>query len=382
MRREDFTSNAAMTVRRQPNDYWAAYPNPLPPHIEPSWELFQALSDADRALSELAGIARTLPNPHLLIGPFARKEAVLSSKIEGTQASLSDLLLFEASGGSEQRTGDVKDVAAYIEALNFALEELHRLPISTRLFRQIHKILISDPTKTPGELRTSQNWIGREGCSLNEASYVPPPPDAVPEHLSDLEKYLHQKVQLPPLIKYAIVHYQFESIHPFLDGNGRLGRLLITLLLTADPALEAPLLPQPLLYLSAYFERNRDTYYQRLDGVSKRGEWLAWLTFFLDGVAVQSRDAVQKSDRLLRLKQEFMERIHKGRGSALVHQLAETLFVTPVLTIPTMARNLGRTFKGVQNAMKRLMEFGIVEEVPSNPSRLYVAWEVIRAVDE
>ena len=371
-----------MTVRRHPTNYWAARPNKLPPKIEPSWALFEALSNADRALSELAGIARNLPNPHLLIGPFMRKEAVLSSKIEGTQASLSDLLLFEASSGNEQRTSDVKEVADYVRALDFALQELQNLPLSVRLFKQIHEILISDPVKTPGELRTSQNWIGFEGCNLSEASYVPPPPGDLMEHLSDLELYLHDRGFFPPLIKYAIVHYQFESIHPFLDGNGRLGRLLITLLMCADPTLEHPLLPQPLLYLSAYFERHRQVYYERLDAVSKKGEWIEWVTFFLDGVAQQSRDAVQKSDRLLALKQSFTERIHQNRCSSLVHQLAETLFVTPVLTVPGMARKFGRTFAGVQHAMNKLLALGIVQEVPSSPSRLFVAWEVVRAIDE
>ena len=371
-----------MTVRRQPSNYWAASPNKLPPKVDPSWALSQALSEADRALSELAGITRTLPNPHLLIDPFMRKEAVLSSKIEGTQASLSDLLLFEASSGSEQRTSDVKEVADYIHALNFALAQLEEMPLSIRMFRQIHEKLITDPTKTPGEFRTSQNWIGFEGSNLAEASYVPPPPDALMEHLSDLELYLHERGDLPPLIKYAIVHYQFESIHPFLDGNGRLGRLLITLLLCADPTLEQPLLPQPLLYLSAYFERNRQSYYEKLDSVSKHGDWLGWITFFLDGVAQQSRDAAEKADRLLALKQAFVGKVNEGRGSALVHQLVEQLFVTPVLTIPRMAKMFERTFAGTSQAMKRLVQFGIVQEVQGNPSRLYVAWEIIHAIDE
>ena len=382
MRKEDFTSSAAATAQRQPSDYWATRPNNLPPKIEPSWALFQALSAADRALSELAGVARTLPNPHLLIGAFMRKEAVLSSKIEGTQASLSDLLIFEASSGSDQRTSDVKQVADYVSAVNFALHELQDLPFSLRLFKDIHRILISDPTKTPGEFRTSQNWIGFQGCNLAEASYVPPPHGSLMQHMGDLEMYLHSEGDLPPLIKYAIIHYQFESIHPFLDGNGRLGRLLITLLLCADPTLERPLLPQPLLYLSAYFERNRERYYQRLDAVTKLGKWIEWLLFFLEGVAHQSHDAVQKSDRLLKLKQEFITRIHDKRGSALVHQLAGHLFINPVLTVPAMVNLFGRTFAGAQHAMRRLVEMEILTVHEGTPARLYVAWDVIHAIDE
>lgn len=371
-----------MTLRLQPSNYWAACPNKLPPNIEPSWSLFQSLSHADRALSELAGVARTLPNPHLLINPFMRKEAVLSSKIEGTQASLSDLFLFEASSGYEQRTNDVKQVADYISALNHALEQLQHLPLSLRLLRDIHRILISDSTKTPGEFRTSQNWIGPESCSLAEASYVPPPITDLMEHLSDMELYLHEQGTLPPLLKYAIVHYQFESIHPFLDGNGRLGRLLITLLLCADPTLPQPLLPQPLLYLSAYFERNRQEYYKRLDAVSKHGQWNEWLQFFLQGVSEQSRNAVLKADQLLQLKSEYIRRVQEKRGSALVHQLVEALFLSPVLTIPMMSKSLERTFAGTQHAMNKLVDFGIVREVPSSPARLYVAWSIIQVVDE
>jgi Fic family protein len=382
MRQEDYTSSAAMTVRRQPAGYWAASPNKLPPVIEPSWELIGALSDAGRYLSELGGIARTLPNPHLLIDPFLRKEAVLSSKIEGTQASLSDLFVFEATGGSVEGTSDVKDVASYIRALNFAFEAMQTLPISVRLFKQIHEILITDPTKTPGELRTSQNWIGFEGCTLAEASYVPPPPGELLTYLGDLENYLHCEGELPALVKYAIVHYQFESIHPFLDGNGRLGRLLITLLLCADPVLETPLLSQPLLYLSAYLERHRQTYYERLDAVSKRGEWVPWILFFLRGVSEQARDAVQKSDQLLNLRAGFDARIREHRGSALVHQISDRLFVTPIISIAEMARVFGRTYRGSQLAVSKLVELGIVEETYTRTSKLYVAREVVRIVDE
>jgi len=380
---EEFGKGAAAEVRRHPSGYWAAYPKPIPPHIPATWDLFASLSEADRAISELAGVARTLPNPHLLIQPFIRKEAVLSSKIEGTQASLSDLLFFEASEGSEARTSDVREVSSYIKALEHGLSAMEKLPLSLRLLRDLHGILLDDPTKTPGEFRTSQNWIGRPGCTLSEASYIPPPPDSLVEPLGDFEKYLHAPSPTPPLIRYAIAHYQFEAIHPFLDGNGRLGRLLITLLLCADPVMDQPLLPQPLLYLSAFFEQNRDEYYGRLAAVSKEGDWIGWLRFFLKGVAEQSRDAVRRSDLLFKLRQDHRQRIQGERGSALVQQIDDFLFSNPVVSVPEMARRFGRTFAGTQNAVNRLVELQILHMAPPGAyrSRLYAAWDIIHTVE-
>lgn len=371
-------------LRKQPTGYTAAYPKSLPPKLEPSWLLFGSLSDADRALSELAGVARTLPNPHLLIRPFTRREAVLSSKIEGTQASLSDLLLFEASDEKETRTSDVNEVANYVKALDYGLSNLKKAPLSLRFFRDLHSILIIDPTKTPGEFRRTQNWIGTPGCSLLDASYVPPPAEALLELMGDLEKFLHTETDIPPLLKYGIAHYQFEAIHPFLDGNGRLGRLLITLLLCADPCQEKALLPHPLLYLSAFFERHRDEYYEKLEGVSRRGEWEKWLRFYLLGVAEQSRDAVKRSDHLFAIREKHKEIIRQARGSALVHEIDEHLFATPIVTVSDLAARCNKSFAGAQNAFNKLLDLGILEIMASGSSRsrLYVAWDIVRAVED
>src|SRR6266436_2112719 len=243
---------------RCPGGYRAYVPEPLPPRFEWSAGLAAALSAADRAVGRLAGEGRRLPNPHLLIRPFVRREAVLSSRIEGTQATLGELLAAEAGAAVERSPDDLREVANYVTALEYGIERLKTLPLSLRLVRELHERLMAgvrDSHATPGEFRRSQNWIGKPGATLNQASYVPPPPDALGEQLASWERFLHDRTQ-PPLVHAALMHYQFEAIHPFLDGNGRVGRLLITLLLC-----EREVLPAPLLYLSAFFEATRKDYY-------------------------------------------------------------------------------------------------------------------------
>lgn len=287
MNPKEFTKSKAGRLIRGPQRYWAFVPDPLPPPLSIDWDLARVLSGADRALSELAGLARTLPNPHLLIGPFIRREAVLSSRIEGTQASLSDLFFFEAAYPEKglparESASDVQEVANYVKALEYALKRVRDLPLSLRLIREVHEILLSGVRGgnwTPGEFRRSQNWIGPPGCTLMEAEFVPPPPHEMMESLSELEKFLHRPSNLPPLVKTALVHYQFEAVHPFLDGNGRIGRLLISLLLRHEN-----LLDQPFLYLSAFFERRRSEYYAKLLDISKSGQWRSWMEFFMQGV--------------------------------------------------------------------------------------------------
>jgi Fic family protein len=298
MQPSDFTDNKSGRVIKTPQGYWAFVPNPLPPKLEINWELAGNISEADRALSELAGVARTLPNPHLFIGPFIRREAVLSSRIEGTQAGLSDLFFFEASQSATPQTPDVHEVANYVNALEYGLARLKDLPISLRLIREMHERLMKEvrgETMTPGEFRRSQNWIGPPGCVLIDATFVPPPVDEMTAALGELEKYLHTPSSLPPLVRSALVHYQFEAIHPFLDGNGRIGRLLLTLLLCTER-----LLPQPLLYLSAFFERNRQDYYRLLLSVSQAGTWTEWNIFSARrrGAISRRREASQSFDGL------------------------------------------------------------------------------------
>src|SRR5205814_96999 len=266
--------------------------DPLPPVLEWTPQLVRALSDADRLTGRLAGEGGRLANPHLLIRPFVRREAVLSSRIEGTQATLGELLAAEAGAAVDRSPADLREVANYVTALEHGVKRLTTLPLSLRLTRELHAKLMTGVRgghATPGEFRTSQNWIGAPGSTLSNATYVPPPPDMLMDCLSAWEKFLHER-SLPVLVQAALMHVQFEAIHPFLDGNGRVGRLLITLFLV-----EREVLPTPLLYLSAFFEATRADYYGALQGVHERGEWEDWLVYFLNGVARQSEDALSRA---------------------------------------------------------------------------------------
>jgi Fic family protein len=277
---------------RSKSGYASFIPNPLPPPLSWSPKMIRALSDADRLVGRLAGEGAQLPNPHVLIRPFVRREAVLSSRIEGTQATLGELLAAEAGAVVDRSPDDLREVGNYVSALEFGVKRLKTLPLSLRLVRELHDKLmrgVRGGHATPGEFRRTQNWIGPAGCTLANATYVPPPPDELMNCLSEWEKALRD-ASLPPLVHAAIIHSQFEAIHPFLDGNGRVGRLLITLLL-----IDRDVLPAPLLYLSAYFEATRREYYDRLLGVTQRGEWGAWIEYFLNGVARQSEDAVSRA---------------------------------------------------------------------------------------
>ncbi len=278
MKLERFQNTPAgrlLQVGQDQTAYWAFAPNPLPPVLVWDAELVRVLSDADRALGELAGLGRTMPNPNLLIRPFIRREAVLSSRIEGTQADIADLYAYEA--GQLPLPGvkpappesDVREVLNYVHAMEYGLERIQTLPVSLRLLRELHERLLAGvrgDQATPGEFRRTQNWIGRPGCTLNDADFVPPPVAEMNAALDAFEKYLHAGNAYPPLVRLAVIHYQFEAIHPFLDGNGRIGRLLISLLLV-----HWNLLSLPLLYLSAFFERHRKDYYDLLFAVSERG---------------------------------------------------------------------------------------------------------------
>ncbi|MDZ4689097.1 MAG: Fic family protein [Planctomycetaceae bacterium] len=380
MQRADFQDHTAGRLVKHERGYWAYVPNSLPPDIPLTWELAGEVSAADRGLSELAGIGRTLPNPYLLIQPFMRREAVLSSRIEGTQASLSDLFYFEASQAAPAVGSDVREVRNYVLAMEQGLARLNTLPLSLRLLREIHAQLmdgVAGDHLTPGEFRRSQNWIGPPGCTLNEATYVPSPPEEMMTTLGDLEKFWHAPSPLPFVVRLALIHYQFEAIHPFLDGNGRIGRLLVTLLLCTEKVL-----PQPMLYLSAYFERHRDEYYRRLLAVSQRGEWVPWLSFFLRGVAEQSRDAVQRAEALLGLWQRYRAQLQTARASALLLRLIDELFRRPYLTISQAADRLDVTFRSASLNVGKLVKAGILEELPGRSyGRIFRAREVIEILE-
>ncbi len=359
--------------------YWAYMPDPLPPPVVWSSDLAGALSAADRAIGRLAGEGRRLPNPHLLIRPFVRREAVLSSRIEGTQATLGELLAAEAGAAVERSSADLREVGNYVVALEYGVQRLAKLPVSLRLVRELHDRLmrgVRGDAATPGEFRRSQNWIGPAGCTLSNASFVPPPPDRLTEALHAWEHFLHDDT-MPPLLHAALAHSQFESIHPFLDGNGRVGRLLITLLLIAKGVL-----PSPLLYLSAYFEATRKEYYARLLGVTERGEWEEWLSYFLAGVALQADDAlarIQRIDDLLSRWREMLARTSTRLPDKTIDLFAEN----PFWTVNRLAEKLGVAFTTAQRAIGRLESAGIVSLASeAKRNRVYCAGALLRILEE
>ena len=373
----EFDHASAGQCIKVPTGYWAFIPHPLPPGISYDTPLIRLLSEADRLLGELSGTGRLLANPYLLIAPYVRREAVASSRIEGTQASLNDLFFFEASEKETPRTPDVHEVRNYVQAMEYGIKRLRDLPVSVRLICEIHAILmqgVRGDHATPGETRRSQNWIGPPGCSLQDATYVPPPVEEMKNALSDWEKYLHSDTDIPSLIQCALMHYQFEAIHPFLDGNGRIGRLLITFFLW-----ERGLLTQPLLYLSAFFDRYRDGYYSRLLAVSKYGDWRGWIEFFLRGVISQSKDALSDAKKIIELHEKYRQRLEATKKiPESAYRLIEELFGNPVLSISSLGKKWGIPFNSLKTGVLRLVSLGILrEETGRKRNKLYIASELI-----
>lgn len=378
MRPADFTSRAPGQLVTVDGEGPAFLPNPLPPVLNWSGSLVRLLGEAERALGELNGVGRRLPNPYLFTRPFVNREAVLSSRIEGTQASLSDLYALEAQvplfPELEVRE-DAQEVQNYVRALEHGLAS--PLPISSRLLREMHAVLMSGvrgQNRAPGEFRRSQNWIGPAGARRRDATFVPAPPGPMLEEaLSDLERFIHAQNDLPPLVEIALVHYQFEALHPFLDGNGRIGRLLISLLL-----LERQLLTQPLLYLSAYFERHRSAYYEHLLAVSQGGEWEAWLAFFLRGVEREAGDAALRAQRLLDLREEWRTRYQQERAGSNLLAATDRLLAQPITTAAQLQQGLGVVNRSAQLIVERLLRDGVLVEVTGRQrGRVYVARPVL-----
>lgn len=348
----------------QPTGYRAFYPAPLPPDppVNLVGPLQALLSAADRALGRLDGSIQTLPNPDLFVFMYVRKEAVLSSQIEGTQSSLQDLLAAEAHILSPDRPRDVDEVVNYVTAMNYGLDRLHELPLSVRLIKEIHERLLQGvrgARLTPGELRRSQNWIGPAGSALNEAIFVPPPPHEVPDALGALETFLHSGSDLPQLIQIGLAHAQFETIHPFLDGNGRIGRLLITFLLC-----QREILLKPVLYLSHFFKQHRAEYYEHLQIVRDRGDWEGWLDFFLRGVIAVSREATETARRILALREDHRAAVTAGLGRAAAngHRVLEHLYQRPILSVAEVQALTGSTYTAANNLVARLVSLGILVE--------------------
>src|SRR5690625_1278153 len=350
----------------QPFGYRAFIPAPLPPKppIRLTGSLQALLSQADRALGRLDGSIQILPNPDLFVFMYVRKEAVLSSQIEGTQSSLQDLLAAEAEVFEHNNLPrDVDEVVNYVAAMNYGLAKLHELPVSVRLIREIHgKLLqgVRGGDLTPGELRRSQNWIGPAGCALADATFVPPPPHEVPQTLSDLENFLHARDDIPALVKIGLAHAQFETIHPFLDGNGRVGRLLITFLLC-----ERNILTKPVLYLSHYFKRHRQEYYEWLQATRDNGDWEEWLSFFFRGVTEVSKEATETARRILLLRERDRESItaNLGRSAGNGHRVLEALYYRPIMTVADVQELIGTTYQAANTLVRRLEELGVLEEI-------------------
>lgn len=318
-------------------------PKSLPPNppIELSLQLTNALSRADRALARLDGAVATIPDPELLVYAFMRQEAVLSSQIEGTQASLEDLLEYELDMEVDRQKSDVSDVINYLEAMKWAIEEIHKKPITLNLIRNAHSILLQrgrGATRGPGDFRRNQNWIGSPGCEISEATFVPPSVPAMLKSLDELERYINTREGLPDLIQCALIHAQFETIHPFWDGNGRLGRMLITLLLCEREVLE-----RPVLYLSLFFKQNRSDYYSKLQAIRDDGKWEEWIMFFLRGVAVTSRSALNAARRIRTLREEMVSQAKTITNSPNSIAFSDMLFRTVYVSAKTVGDHLSVT---------------------------------------
>lgn len=362
--RADLSQRAGYYIR-QPDGYRAFIPRGLPPDppLIIDSDMLGLLSQADRAVGRLDGSTETLPNPDLFVFMYVRKEAVLSSQIEGTQASLIDVLEFEADALEPGRPRDVVEVVNYVEAMNHGLERLKQLPLSLRLIREIHEKLLADvrgSNRTPGEFRRSQNWIGPPGSPLSKARYVPPPPHEMHQALDNLEKFLHDTTNIPPLIKAGLAHAQFETIHPFLDGNGRVGRLLITFLLC-----EQGVLKRPLLYLSYYFKLYRSEYYDRLQATRDAGDWEGWLKFFLRGVYEVAQEATETARRIVNLREQHRKLITQrmGRAAGNPMMLLERLFFRPIVSVNWMAKALEISYQNANQLARRLSALGLLKEI-------------------
>jgi Fic family protein len=380
---KSFTKRSPGRLLNTPFGCPAFVPEKPPTKLELSLALERANEAALLALGELRAIIPGLPNPKLLTQPFMRREALLSSKIEGTRTELEQLYLFETeekTGGSfVDEVDDAREVHNYVRALEHGLERLSQMPVCNRLIKEMHGILlegVSDARgqyKSPGEFRRAQAYVG--SSDIHAARYVAPPPTSVETLMGQLERFINdEKVRLPTLAKAAVIHYQFEAIHPFADGNGRVGRLLISVLLSAWQ-----ILAEPLLYLSAFFERNRTEYVQHLWEVSRDGRWEEWIGFFLNGVASESADATSRAKQLVGLRERYRRELQQSKGTARLLELADKLFEWPVIDISEAARSLDMTYKGAQKNVEKLIAHGVLEElVERSRNRLYIAKQIIQ----
>lgn len=357
--------------------YVAYFPAPVPRAIDLSARTIRLLAEAEASLGRLAGVGQLMPNPHLLVRPYLLREALSSARIEGTQASLADV--FEAEASGEPPNADVEEVLNYIDALEWGLGKRGKLPLGVRLIREMHRRLLAGVRgreRMPGEFRTTQNWVGESGSTIETARFVPPPPNELPALLADWERYAHETSEVPLLVQNALLHYQFETLHPFLDGNGRIGRLLSVFLLV-----ERGRLPAPLLYLSAYLERDRARYYEALQTVRQRGDSLPWIELFLTAVHTQSADAVARAQRLVELRERYREAASAITSSKAM-MLVDLVCEVPIVSSRAVEARLGVTRPTALKLLRQLEEVGVLQEgtVGRRSQRRYLAGELMAAV--
>lgn len=357
--------NRAGVFMNQPSGYKSFVPKKLPPDpmVNMDLEMLKLLSDADRKLGRLDGITQILPNPELFVAMYVQKEAVLSSQIEGTQASLTDVLDI---GSDASKDTEIQDVVNYVSAMKYGLERLQNFPLCLRLIGEIHAVLLEKgrgSNRNPGEFRTSQNWIGPAGCTLSNATFIPPTVPDMNIALSDLESFFYEKDNIPSLIKIALIHAQFESIHPFLDGNGRVGRLLITFWLCSEK-----ILSQPLLYLSYYFKSNRIEYYDRLMAVRKTGDWEGWIKFFLRGVASVSDEATESAKLIIQLKEKYAQVLSEKTNNNYI-KLLDHLFETPFISKNNAAEFLQISYPTASAIIEEYVRQNILTDITPHQQR-------------
>ena len=357
-------NDRAGTFVKQSGGFMAFIPKMLPPDppIKYDDELQALLSRADRAIARLDGIVTVLPNPEFFIAMYVKKEALLSSQIEGTQASLEGVLEFEAEMKPRDNIKEIKDVVNYIKALEYGIKHVAGARANARLFREIHRILIHGTRgskKALGEFRRTQNWIGPPGANVFEARFVPPPPEQILPAMANLEVFFNELDHTPPLVRAALIHAQFETIHPFIDGNGRIGRLLITFFLVAHGALR-----QPLLYLSYYLKKNREEYYDLLMKVRTDGDWEAWVKFFLNGIDTVSEEAAAAAGEIIRLKQRLIDVLYEHRISSIYAvKLIDLLFTKPVIDVKTVTKEFKISKESGNELVNRFEKLGILHEL-------------------
>ncbi|RLD01118.1 MAG: Fic family protein [Chloroflexi bacterium] len=383
MNPSQFSELASGHLTQTDSGYWAFIPAPLPPKIEWSPKFVTLLSEAERALAQLAEVGQSFSPTRVSVKPFVRQEAVISSRIEGTRTSLKELYTFEAAQLSFfEANSDAQEVQNYVQAMEYGLERLDTLPVSLRFVRELHEKLmrgVRGDVWTPGEFRRSQNWIGASGSTIETARYVPPPVEEMHTCLRDLEDFIHAPSDLPLLIRLGMIHLQFESIHPFLDGNGRVGRLLVSLLLSAWD-----LLPQPFLHLSVFIEAHRSEYYQHLLAVSQNGDWEAWLTFFLTGIREQSLEVKVRVKTLARLRKNYSRQLEKERTSERLMQAIDFIMGQPILSVRQLEAGLDlNNYLSAQRLVAKLEKHGILREVTGQArNRIYQAGEILQAILE